>query len=156
MTRRQPLENKGGFFIFMNQQGQAAVEAALIIPLLMFLIFGMLIVGSWLNAKQIVTAAAREGARVGALTGDRCAAGTAVSQIMRILDSKNTTVEIPNPLPPQGTSLVVKVMYSLPLTFDYFKSEYERSSSSSTYPFGVAQSQAAARMEIDPISLSNC
>jgi hypothetical protein len=46
-----------------NEPGQAAVEMALILPVLMLLLLGIIEFGSAWNAKQIVTDAAREGAR---------------------------------------------------------------------------------------------
>jgi Flp pilus assembly protein TadG len=46
-----------------NESGQAAVEMALILPVLMLLLLGIMEFGQAWNAKQIVTDAAREGAR---------------------------------------------------------------------------------------------
>ena len=140
---------------FFDCRGQAALEAALIIPVLLFLLMGMFVVGYWLNALQVVTAAAREGARVGALTGDRCQATSAVTAMMQVITAKGVTIEIPNPLPALGSPLTVKVTYQIPFGFDYFKSEYEQRTSS-TYPFSKAISQAVARMEVDPAGGGGC
>lgn len=46
-----------------NESGQAAVEMALILPVLMLLLLGIMEFGQAWNAKQIITDAAREGAR---------------------------------------------------------------------------------------------
>ena len=46
-----------------NGAGQAAVEMAFILPVLMLLLLGIMEFGQAWNAKQIVTDAAREGAR---------------------------------------------------------------------------------------------
>lgn len=46
-----------------NRLGQAAVEIALIMPLLLVLLLGIVEFGEAWNVKQVVTEAAREGAR---------------------------------------------------------------------------------------------
>jgi Flp pilus assembly protein TadG len=48
-----------------NQKGGAAIEAALLFPLTILLIFGMIEFGLLFYNKQIITNASREGARAG-------------------------------------------------------------------------------------------
>ncbi len=48
-----------------NQKGAAAVEFAIVLPLLLILIFGMIEFGLLLYNKQVLTNASREGARAG-------------------------------------------------------------------------------------------
>jgi Flp pilus assembly protein TadG len=50
-----------------NERGAAAVEFALILPLLILLVFGIAYFSIGYNRKQGLQAAAREGARLGAL-----------------------------------------------------------------------------------------
>jgi Flp pilus assembly protein TadG len=50
-----------------SEAGAAAVEFALVLPVLMLLIFGIIDFGRMLNAKITITEAAREGARAAAL-----------------------------------------------------------------------------------------
>jgi Flp pilus assembly protein TadG len=50
-----------------TERGAAAVEFALVLPVLMLLIFGIVDFGRMLNAKITITEAAREGARAAAL-----------------------------------------------------------------------------------------
>jgi Flp pilus assembly protein TadG len=50
--------------------GAAAVEMALVLPLLLFVIFGVIDFGRMLNAQITLTEAAREGARAAALGQD--------------------------------------------------------------------------------------
>lgn len=50
-----------------QDRGAAAVEFALLLPLLLFLIFGIIDFGRALNAQITLTQAAREGARLAAL-----------------------------------------------------------------------------------------
>jgi Flp pilus assembly protein TadG len=49
----------------MGQKGAAAVEFAIILPLLVTLVFGIIDMGLLLYNKQIITNASREGARAG-------------------------------------------------------------------------------------------
>ena len=51
--------------ILKNQHGAAAVEFALIIPLLVLLVAGILDVGLLVYNQQVITNASREGARAG-------------------------------------------------------------------------------------------
>jgi hypothetical protein len=62
-----------------TREGQALVEGALVVPILLVLLFGVLAVHQVAQAKQAVIAAAREGARTGvqAPGGDELAAATA-------------------------------------------------------------------------------
>jgi Flp pilus assembly protein TadG len=52
-----------GSFRTRNRLGQAAVEMALVMPILLILLLGIMEFGQAWNAKQIITDAAREGAR---------------------------------------------------------------------------------------------
>jgi len=49
----------------IGQKGAAAVEFAIILPLLMILVFGIIDIGAALYNKQIITNASREGVRAG-------------------------------------------------------------------------------------------
>lgn len=51
--------------------GQASVEFALVLPLVLLVLLGLLQVGVFVLEKLQVTGAAREGAREAAVTGDR-------------------------------------------------------------------------------------
>jgi len=50
-----------------DERGAAAVEMALVLPLLLFILFGIIDYGRLLNAQLTLTEAAREGARAAAL-----------------------------------------------------------------------------------------
>ncbi|NUN23561.1 MAG: pilus assembly protein [Candidatus Jettenia caeni] len=50
---------------FRDQKGVAAVEFAIILPVLIFLIFGIIEFSLLLYDKQVITNASREGARAG-------------------------------------------------------------------------------------------
>ena len=53
-----------------SERGAAAVEMALFLPILLFLVFGIIDFGRMLNAQITLTEAAREGARAEALNQD--------------------------------------------------------------------------------------
>lgn len=61
-----------------SERGAAAVEFALVFPLLVLILFGIVEFGSIYNAQLMLTSAAREGARTMAVTGDAAAAKAAV------------------------------------------------------------------------------
>lgn len=52
----------------MEERGAAAVEFALVLPLLLMIVLGTIDWGWYFYVSQVVTNAAREGARVGSLT----------------------------------------------------------------------------------------
>lgn len=52
-----------------SQRGQAIVEMALVMPLLVMLLFGIVEFGRVLNTYIVVTNLSREGARIGAVGG---------------------------------------------------------------------------------------
>jgi TadE-like protein len=77
-TGREPgkhIGRTGG----QRDRGAAAVETAIVLPLLLMLIFGLIDFGRMLNAQITLTEAAREGARAAALGGDPEARAKAVA-----------------------------------------------------------------------------
>jgi Flp pilus assembly protein TadG len=62
----------------LGERGAAAVEFALVAPVLILLLLGIMEFSKVYNSQSTLSAAAREGARVMALTNDRTAATTAV------------------------------------------------------------------------------
>ncbi|TLD41878.1 MAG: hypothetical protein JETT_1895 [Candidatus Jettenia ecosi] len=69
---------------FRNQKGVAAVEFAIILPVLILLIFGIIEFSLLLYDKQVITNASREGARAGIVwADDRMSDG----EIMDIIDN---------------------------------------------------------------------
>lgn len=130
------------------------LEAALVIPILLFLLFGIFLLGYWMFALQVVTAAAREGARVGALTNDNGQIAGAVMQSMRAIDTieRRISIEVdPREASARsfGNPLTVRVRYTIPFRFLFFETEYVRETGR-TYPFGTVVGQATARMEYLP------
>ncbi|MEW6622200.1 MAG: TadE/TadG family type IV pilus assembly protein [Bacillota bacterium] len=74
------------FRIRKNEEGQSLVEFALIIPIFLLLLFGLIQFAVILNAQITVTAAAREGARIAVL-------GVSETEIKtRVKDSASTGI----------------------------------------------------------------
>jgi hypothetical protein len=67
-----------------RDRGAAAVETAIVLPLLLLLIFGLVDFGRMLNAQIVVTEAAREGARAGALGDDPVPRAKAVASDLEV------------------------------------------------------------------------
>lgn len=75
-----------------GDRGVTAVEFAIILPLLLMLIFGIIEFGRAYQARLTVTHAAREGVRVLAVTEDKVAAEAAALAAVTGLDTANVTV----------------------------------------------------------------
>lgn len=69
-----------------SERGQTMVETAMVLPILLILIFGMIDFGRAFNAWITVTNAAREGARVAATRQDATAINARIDAAMGSLD----------------------------------------------------------------------
>lgn len=70
-----------------RERGAAAVEFALVLPVLVAIVMGIMDFGSAFNAQQTLTYAARTGARVMVLQNDQSAAITAAQNATSTLGS---------------------------------------------------------------------
>lgn len=113
-----------------DTHGQALLEFALVLPILLFLLFAILVVGWWMNAHQVLADAARAGARIGALTNDDGLIGGAITQAIAGLDPVPSGASQPPHttwiIEPgaaasvnrdRGQPLTVTVIYTMPFTF---------------------------------------
>lgn len=96
-----------------QRQGAAAVEFALVAPVFFLLIFGMIEYGRMVMVQQVLTNAAREGARVGVLDNATTSdVTTSVSSFLTGANINSSTVTV-NPSPPSsapyGGSVTVTV-----------------------------------------------
>jgi Flp pilus assembly protein TadG len=100
-----------------SDRGTTVVEFALILPILVMLIFGIVEFGRGYNAKITVTHAAREGARVLALTADPDAAEIAVKNAATSLDPGAITVTSSacSPGTPASVTVQYPFSYEVPL-----------------------------------------
>ena len=129
-----------------DKDGQALVEFALVLPILLFLLFAIFTVGFWMNVQQIVTQAARQGVRQGALTNDNGQINGAIMANLASLDpgSTRTTVaiipaEASDSARRRGNPLTVQVNYAMPFTFDALPDV-----------FRTVSARVVAVMECDP------
>lgn len=95
------------------EQGQALVELALVLPVLIMLAFGIIEFGRVFNAYLVVNQSAREGARQGIVGATDSEIITAVNNSASTLNTANLTITI---TPSQtyrirGASLAVSVKY---------------------------------------------
>lgn len=95
-----------------SERGTALLEAAIIMPLVIMLIFGLVAFGRAYNAKITATHAAREGVRVLAVTGDNTAAETAAENAAAGLDAAQLTVTSTACTPGDPTTLTVNYVFS--------------------------------------------
>jgi Flp pilus assembly protein TadG len=98
------------------ENAQSLVEFALVIPIFLFLLFGIVEFGRGWETVNIVTSAAREGARVAAVTAPNISSATNAAQ--RILSAghvDNATVSVTGPDANREVSVTVTVNYT-PMT----------------------------------------
>lgn len=141
-----------------SEAGQALVEFALVLGLLIFMMLGMITLGLWFSAQQTVNQAAKLGAREASLTLDNERVRSAVFKSMRGLDEtgRRTSVFI-SPESPfhskrvRGEYITVKVIYSLPVDFRLFKT-----SLGSRTNFSVVKSESSSRIECLPVHGNSC
>ena len=148
MKKPEPKNRNAGWFA--DQNGQAVLEFALILPILLFLLFAIFTVGYWMNVQQIVTQAAAQGARQGALTNDNDQINGAIAANMKALDpdlEKNPaqartsiTITPPDPgLRKRGSSLTVFVKYEMPFFFESLPEKFK-----------TANATIVSQMQCDP------
>jgi Flp pilus assembly protein TadG len=98
-----------------NQKGQAMVEMALLLPLLLVIIFGIMEFGRIFNAYLVITNASREGVRQGVVGMTDSQITTSVKTAAGNLDLSSLSVTItPNSASRvRGAELKVVVNYSV-------------------------------------------
>lgn len=97
-----------------NQKGQALVEFAIILPILLMLVMGILQFGMMLNSYITIENASREGARAGIIGSSDAEIQNLIISTSPSLDPKNLTVTI-TPTETNrksGDTLIVKVTYN--------------------------------------------
>ena len=100
-----------------NQKGQALVELAIILPILLMLVMGILQFGMMLNSYLTIENAAREGARAGIIGSSDAEIQNLIISTSPSLNPKNLTVSItPTEINRKsGNTLTVKVTYNYDL-----------------------------------------
>ncbi len=108
-----------------SERGAAAVEFALVLPILLVLALGIVEFGRAFQVQATLAAAAREGARVLALQGDEAAVEAAVQSVSTSLNPGLTADDI-DVLPIScdgalaGTNATVTIDYPMPFLTGFF------------------------------------
>ncbi|MDP4088804.1 MAG: pilus assembly protein [Bacillota bacterium] len=111
-----------------RKKGQALVEFAIILPVIMLLLMGILQFGMMLNSYLEVQNAAREGARTGIVGSTDTGIRNQITAISPGLDSRNMTISI-NPVENQrksGDTLTIKITYSYQMTVPIISNFFSR------------------------------
>ena len=107
-----------------RRRGNAALDAALVFPVLMLLTFGCVEFGHYFYIKHTLQGASREGARAAATGVSNTEVTLAVTNVMTaagiipakytttITDTNNAPITITSSTPVAGTAIVVKVTCS--------------------------------------------
>ena len=90
-----------------DERGAALVEMAVILPVLLLLVFGLVEFSRAFNTKAVVTHASREGVRVLAITRDAGEAATAARAASVPLDPTLVGVSTTACVPGEPTSMTV-------------------------------------------------
>jgi Flp pilus assembly protein TadG len=102
---------------FKESKGQALVELALIIPLLLLIVLGGLDMGRVLHSYLVLTSATREGARLGIVGASDNAIRNGVKEVAYTLKLQDDDISITpaQGLRARGTALQVKATTELQL-----------------------------------------
>ncbi|RDV84065.1 TadE/TadG family type IV pilus assembly protein [Ammonifex thiophilus] len=103
--------------VVREEKGQAAVELALTLPLLLLILFTLVEFGRVFFAYLVITNAAREGARLAAVGGSDVAIVNRVKDAAAGLEQSKLQVEVSPPASDRvsGATAVVKVSYPINL-----------------------------------------
>ena len=101
-----------------NRWGAAAVEFAIVAPVFFLLVFGMIEYGRMVMVQQVITNAAREGARVGVLDGATTSnVTTAVSSYLTSAKISGSTTTV-SPSPPSSAAYGAPVTVTVSVPFN--------------------------------------
>lgn len=98
-------------------RGAVAVEFALLLPVLVILVFGIMDFGQLFNAQETLTQAAREGARLAALNDPNTCSRTTAAATGLGLSCPSSAVQITNC--PAGASQTSDAQVTLSYTFTF-------------------------------------
>ena len=108
-----------------EERGSVVVEFALVLPILMLLLFGIIEFGRGYNAKIQLTSAVREGARKVALGGTTAEAVTITKDAAPGLNGNSITVTVVESCgvnPPPGSNARVQASYPFGYDIPLFRS----------------------------------
>ncbi|MGY1813063.1 TadE/TadG family type IV pilus assembly protein [Blastococcus sp. SYSU D00820] len=113
-----------------RERGASAVEFALVMPLLLLLVLGIVEFGRGFQVQGTLSAAAREGVRLMALQNDPAAARAAVRSVASSLDPAITDAQIaitPQHCTPGTGSTTVRltITYEMPFLTGFFGADVD-------------------------------
>ena len=108
-----------------SERGAAAVEFALVLPILVLILFGVIEFGGVYNAQLMVTGAAREAARSMALDGDVADAQAVAVDAAVGIDPADLDVDVSPANCSAGTDVTVTVRYDRPFLTGLFGASVE-------------------------------
>lgn len=100
-----------------SEHGAALVEMAILLPILVMLIFGLVTAARAYNAQITLTHATREGVRVLAVTGDQAEAEAATVSAATSLDPANLAVAAAECVPGDPTSVSASYPFDYSIPF---------------------------------------
>jgi Flp pilus assembly protein TadG len=99
-----------------SQNGQSLVEFALVLPVFIVVLFGIMEFGRLWEMSNILTSAAREGARVAAVSKpDVDKARTAAETVLAAANISNATITVSGPNASNEVSVTIAIVYT-PMT----------------------------------------
>ena len=108
-----------------RERGAAAVEFALVLPILVLILFGVIEFGGVYNAQLMVTGAAREGAREMAVGGDPADAEAAAVAAVVVAGAEALDVTVSPGTCTAGSDVTVTVVYDRPFLTGLFGATLE-------------------------------
>ena len=103
-----------------GERGAAAVEFALVLPVLLALVFGIVEFSRAYNVQSTISGAAREGVRVYALSNNAVEAREAVADATPALEPGRLNVAFPSgPCPPAGGASMPRTKVTVTYTFNF-------------------------------------
>jgi len=110
--------------LFKDKKGQALIEFALVLPILLLVLLGIMEFGRMIMTVNVLNQAAREGARIGAVTSDADSLDfkdkieTRVGQLLGAANITGARTEIS--LDPDERTLRVTIDYGFPFATKFF------------------------------------
>ena len=102
------------FKLIKQQQGQSLVEFALLLPMLVVILFGTVEFGRLWMTMNVLTGAAREGARVAAVTAPNTAqVQTAVNNVLSGASITGATITVVGPNAANNVTVTVRINYNV-------------------------------------------
>jgi Flp pilus assembly protein TadG len=102
--------------LIKSQRGQSLVEFALILPLFIVVLFGIMEFGRLWEMTNLITSASREGARVAAISGtSQSQAINAAQNVLSAANINDATISVSGPNSSNEVSVTVSINYE-PIT----------------------------------------